>query len=316
MSVFLKQKTINLEIAGSCPLKCPACFRQDSRFQKVRNKLENLSLRDFEKIADWFQEIIFCGNMSDPTVHPDFVKMLEQLNIRNVVTHVANAASHRSLEWYKDAFSANPAAFWVFGIDGLPQSSHRYRINQDGEKLFSVMCEARKMGMNVLWQFFIFNYNESEISAALKLAQDNGLPIKILKTKRHGSGLAPESSFIHHWDQSEGQKKNIEPRCFKARALGHSAQGYILPCPWFGSADVTEAYPDLCNEHTKISNVDSIEEIFSHPAWLNLEKKLKVSSPHAPEVCWYNCQQGKLGSFVTLEEYTPIDVFGLDQADA
>jgi len=35
------------------------------------------------------------------------------------------------MHWYESAFESNPNAEWHFGLDGLPEESHLYRINQD-----------------------------------------------------------------------------------------------------------------------------------------------------------------------------------------
>ena len=49
------------------------------------------------------------------------------------------------MSWYIKAFKANINARWIFGIDGLPNESHNYRVNQDGEKLFNVIVESKKV---------------------------------------------------------------------------------------------------------------------------------------------------------------------------
>ena len=53
------------------------------------------------------------------------------------------AATHRSLAWFRRLFllTINKNVLWEFAIDGLPKDSHKYRINQDGQKLFEIMKE-------------------------------------------------------------------------------------------------------------------------------------------------------------------------------
>ena len=43
------------------------------------------------------------------------------------------------MKHYISAFKSNPKANWIFGIDGMPEESKQYRVNQDGEKLFKIM---------------------------------------------------------------------------------------------------------------------------------------------------------------------------------
>ena len=40
------------------------------------------------------------------------------------------------------------------------KDSHKYRINQDGQYLFERMLDAKNKGLNVEWQYIIFDYNE------------------------------------------------------------------------------------------------------------------------------------------------------------
>ena len=75
------------------------------------------------------------------------------------------------MDWYVKAFNANPNATWYFGLDGLPEESHKYRVNQDGVKLFEVMKMAVDMGMNVVWQYLVFDYNKDHIKEAKSLSK-------------------------------------------------------------------------------------------------------------------------------------------------
>lgn len=245
----------------SCSLQCSYCFRQNEKFPSIRHKYQDISWSDFEKIARHFREIEFCGTIGDPIFHSDFQKMLYLCKGREIKTRVATAASHKPIDWYQKCFEINPNVVWVFGIDGLPKSSANYRKNQDGHKLFEVMLLAKKMNVSVYWQYLIFKYNENEIFEAIKLAQQNDIPIQVFNTKRQGGILTPSQKYSGLW-RADGVSKTIVPKCLTGKNLGHSAMGYLTPCCWFGDLDVETEYPELCNEKTKISNVDSVAEIF------------------------------------------------------
>ena len=89
---------------------------------------------------------------------------------------VHTAASHKSVEWYNEAFDNFGRGEWIFGIDGLPNESHKYRVNQDGEKLFKIMCESKKyLNTRSVWQYIIFNYNEDHLEEAKKMADEHDL---------------------------------------------------------------------------------------------------------------------------------------------
>ena len=87
---------------------------------------------------------------------------------------IQHASAAKPFNWYMKAFKINPNAKWRFSIDGLPKDSHKYRINQDGEKLFRVMKKcARIMKNKPLWQYIVFNYNENDIETNEQIKKKN-----------------------------------------------------------------------------------------------------------------------------------------------
>ena len=107
----------------------------------------------------------FVDQVSDPIFHPNFIDFLKLTHEKNVSVDIhTSGTSHKPIDWYKEAFKANPNVEWVFGIDGLPKDSHKYRVNQDGQKLFDVMTMAKKeYNMKCRWQYIIFDYNEEDV---------------------------------------------------------------------------------------------------------------------------------------------------------
>ena len=184
---------INLDITHRCTLQCQRCNRAvfAARGQKVPG--EDMTMENFKKVIDYFEEVYFCGQISDPIFHPQFIEFLKLLKGRKTVIHTA--ASHKKEEWYIKAFEANTGAYWTFGIDGLPKDSHKYRINQDGEHLFKMACMAAKIVDKVKWQYIVFNYNENNIEEARQMAKDNNLIFEVQKSSRfwEGDHLMPKN---------------------------------------------------------------------------------------------------------------------------
>jgi len=182
--VLKYKKSINLDISNKCTLACLRCVRALYEYEDAKIPGKNISLQDYYKIITWFDRIEFCGNVSDPTMHPN---LAEFLNIgyeldKECVVHVA--ASHRPKQWFINAFNSNPDATWHFGIDGLPSSSHHYRRRQDGNELFDIMVTGRDIVKKVVWQYIIFSYNEKEIEEAKQLASQNNIEFKLTKSSR------------------------------------------------------------------------------------------------------------------------------------
>ena len=166
---MIDRRLINLDITTRCTLACSECRRTVYKNRGIQINGKDMPFEDFVKVCSFFNILQFCGGVSDPVFHPQFVEFLDYS--KNKIVTVHNAASHKSRDWYKTAFIANPNATWYFGLDGLPEESHKYRVNQDGVKLFEVMKMAVDMGINVVWHYLIFDYNKDHIEEAKSLAK-------------------------------------------------------------------------------------------------------------------------------------------------
>jgi MoaA/NifB/PqqE/SkfB family radical SAM enzyme len=179
-------KRLNLDITYRCPLECLRCGRQTS----FRNKGLNvpgydISLEEFDKITNYFNRISFCGQYSDPIHHPKFIDLLEICNEKNLVVEVHVASSLKPKNFYFKAFEAYPNAEWIFGIDGLPNESHMYRVNQDGQKLYNIMIESKKyLKSRPTWQYIIFKYNEYHIDKAMSMAKEADINFMVINSAR------------------------------------------------------------------------------------------------------------------------------------
>ena len=180
-------KRINIETTTRCTLKCPACVRQHYYTKNKRPILgTDISLKSLDVITDYYDNIGFCGNFSDPTTHPDLYSLLKMCIKKSKRTSISVASTHRSLGWFRRHFllTRNKDVIWEFAIDGLPKDSHKYRINQDGEKLFDIMRVGRQLGCQVVWKYIVFNYNEDSIEEAYRLANSINVRLDIIKSVR------------------------------------------------------------------------------------------------------------------------------------
>lgn len=283
-------KRFNVETSYRCTLQCPACFRQNEDFKTLKPKLSDITLDDYTKVAKYANSVNFCGTVSDPIFHFDFIKLLEISYQYNTDVDVRTAASHKSREWYLEAFKSNKKAKWIFGIDGLPEDSNKYRINQDGEKLFSLMVEAKKLGLDVVWQYLIFSYNEHTLIQAKELADKYDIKINFEKTSRYGNQNLKPSNSLTHTKYPKGSENIFYPKCIHKKDLGTHAMGYIVPCCNLQNIDVEKDFPMLCNEDTKLSKVQSIEEIFDTKGWSDYLLTLKNNTSNVVSHCRTICR--------------------------
>ena len=184
--MYSPKKQINLDITNKCALACPACDRQSLIRNKQRIDGKDISVESFRKIVDYFDHLIFCGQVSDPTHHDNFKDLLKLCVVTNKRVTVNVASTIRDIGWFTRCFllSKGRNIEWIFGIDGLPKDSHKYRINQDGEKLFDIMKIGKQLGCQVVWKYIVFNYNEDSIEEAYRLANSINVRLDIIKSVR------------------------------------------------------------------------------------------------------------------------------------
>lgn len=176
--------TIDLEITNKCGLFCPGCNRQKF-FNGIGSKIpgEDISIKVLQKTLDTFDSIIFCGRISDPLYHKDFYKILNtcvkhsKKNPKQYL-EIRHASVIKNMKMYKKYFLLSKLhnnIMWVFAIDGLPNQSHLYRKNQDGEFLFEVMKVCSKMGIKTRWDYLIFDYNKNNIETCKQMSLENNI---------------------------------------------------------------------------------------------------------------------------------------------
>lgn len=86
----------------------------------------------------------------------------------------------------------------------------------------------------------------------------------------------------------------IEPKCLDDKYfLGHSSEGFILPCCWIDSYDKYKLIPELLQKKFNLLNVNSIEEILSSPEWKNFFSKIKENPL---PICHLYCKKNNEGN--------------------
>lgn len=191
---FFFRRGVNLDSTHRCPLMCPNCARQ---FHYNDNGLRvpghDLKPDNYQKILDFFKKgINFEGQYSDPAHHPRFIEYLRRAYENKNHVQVQHAANKKKKEWYIEAWEAHPYAHWRYSIDGLPASSHQYRINQDGEFLFEMMVLSKQyLKHKPSWQYIVFKYNEHEIDDAIALAKEVDVNLYFLYSGRWRSANDP-----------------------------------------------------------------------------------------------------------------------------
>ena len=187
MKRFFTRKDVHIDLSHRCPMQCPRCQRAMWFSGKFGDKVwgNDLPMRTIEMLVDKFEHLSFAGQVSDPIHYPKLIEVLKLCNNKKRSVLVQTASSFKPISWFIEAFKAYPQAEWRFGLDGLPEESHKYRINQDGKKIFQVMLEGKKILTTApSWQYIVFKYNENHQRQARRMARENGLNFVIMKSSR------------------------------------------------------------------------------------------------------------------------------------
>lgn len=311
-----KKKRLNIENTARCTLLCPLCKR--STFLHLNNKSfpgKDLTPAQFKKIIKYFKAITFGGQLSDPVFGKHFLELLDICYKEKLPrTRVLTAATGKSEAWYKQAFETNPDAIWTFGIDGPPHLSSTYRINQDGEFLFKMMCLAREMKIKTIWQYIIFPYNKKYVEECKARAEQLGIEMLFIESERSdfeqaktekAKKLSAEEKIQLKEKWVKGLEKrgiknkilsNFKPRCiYENQEITLSSEGYFTPCCWTDD-ELYNQQPWINSfflPHLHIDNNDTVEQIFNSKEWRRFFKMLLKNPNNAPPVCFEYCASAK-----------------------
>ena len=217
-------KYAHIDLGTKCLLECPMCPRTEHPeiIEFSKRTYGEVKIKDFKKVLSYAEHITFCGNISDPIYHPKMLDFLEMTikypKHRNVYIHTNGWG--RKQKWWDRAFDLSKNKVkWTFALDGLPHESHKYRVNQNGEEVWEIMKYAKSLGVQIIWQFIPFKYNENSIDEAVKLAKEYNIPIKLRRSSRFADrhehlDLKPTAEVL--WlDKLEFLQKNSKDRKLK-----------------------------------------------------------------------------------------------------
>lgn len=176
----------NLDISHRCLLRCPQCIRQKLTSKDQIKRSFDINTEDFAKIKDYYNNgITFCGQISDPIYHPNFLDFLRMCDGEGRALRIATNGSGKSREWWNEAFSYGKGEnAWYFGVDGIDEKSELYRVGSNFEEVWDRMKYGRSLGHTIVWQYIIFDYNEHEVDRAVEIAKEEDFSLLLIKTNR------------------------------------------------------------------------------------------------------------------------------------
>ena len=136
-------RAIHLEITSKCQARCPMCPRRING--GLLNPFIDLTEITLEQFKDWFSvnfikqlnHLSMCGNLGDPIIAKDTLEIFKHLRTNNaemtLVMHTNGSA--RTPEWFEELALLQVKI--IFGIDGLEDTHHLYRIDTDWKKIIN-----------------------------------------------------------------------------------------------------------------------------------------------------------------------------------
>ena len=190
----------NMDLSHRCILRCPQCLRQKVEGLPRIKRSFDIGKPEFRKILNYYEnQITFCGQISDPIYHPDFLAFLEMMNglgkgLRVATNGTNDKSGNMDNKWWDKAYSYGLGEnCWVFGVDGLDEKSELYRIGSNFKQVWETMKIGVQAGHPIVWQYIIFGYNEHEIERAKEIAHKEGITLLLIKTNR---GFDPRSRTL------------------------------------------------------------------------------------------------------------------------
>lgn len=220
----------NLDISHRCVFKCPQCVRQKIISQDQIKRSFDMDKKNLKKILNYYNNdtgINFCGQISDPIYHPNFLNFLKMCDEEKMKIRVSTVGSGKSDAWWEEAFSYNiGTSLWYFGVDGIDEKSELYRIGSNFKDVWSRMQRGRDLGHNIVWQYIIFRHNEEDMDRAIDIAKLEEFTLMFINTNRGYNSNNPLLRDNTEFNIKKPSDKYQE-RWKKLEWYGHTTKSFL-----------------------------------------------------------------------------------------
>jgi len=171
---------IQIETSTICNAACPQCFREDRFGDYSWFEQTYLPTEFYDRIPDEIYQqadLDFCGTLGDPCAAPNFLEVIEKIKTKNSskTIGIATNGGMKTPEWWaKLGALLGPNDHVIFGIDGLEDLNHVYRVNVRWNKLMENIKAFIAAGGRANWQFIPFLHNQHQIEACKQLSKEMG----------------------------------------------------------------------------------------------------------------------------------------------
>jgi len=239
---------LQIEITSICNAKCPSCERnnyyefENDVYKKSLIEKNRITIDQFKKWFDYdfksLESIHLCGNVDEPTLNPDLLKICEFISNRfpNIHCNISTNGGTKNDFFWKELAKIKKVNV-IFGIDGLEDTNHIYRRNVKWKKLEKNFRTFISEGGLAVWQFIVFEHNKHQLELAKKISKDEGFAMFLTKY----SGRQNDDAIKAIQVKKEAKKIIKCKATYNSKELEKSffvdAVGNVFPCCWMGTAN-------------------------------------------------------------------------------
>lgn len=209
-----------LELTSSCNIKCIMCGRDEAEFGSTFFNMAYL--KKLQPLLERTEEVTLFG-WGEPTVHPQFVEILEYVNRFPVRKYFVTNGT--KLGQLREAIFENAVDIMAVSLDGASsETNDRIRVGSNFDDIISslkaIVDEKRRRGLNYPYINFVFTIMKSnlhELPEMVRLTHRLGLEeLKAVYLTVFGEDLLEESL----WGCAEDVKHIFEEATELAETLG------------------------------------------------------------------------------------------------
>ena len=247
---------VEMDLTGVCNLRCPLCTRNYKHAEHLLKK----NIRSFDEVKEQLDsfknlEVFYmAGNVSEPTLYPDALKLCRYLVDRGVAVELFTNGNTRRKKWWAELgeiLTSNDRVY--FTICGSTQELHEmYRVGSSLQQILDnhqAFISTNSDGIDHI-QHIMFEYNRKDFeSEGMKEIISLFSQVYLVDTEGQrslneyfqefdGSTIRPESFRKRAIDAlfntkprpDDGKKYEIKCMSFRDRKVYIDQFGRISPC--------------------------------------------------------------------------------------
>lgn len=303
---FNQLKQVHIEITSRCQASCPMCSRNHHGGQENPNlKISDWTFNDFQQVFDTIllkqlSGIYFCGNFGDPIMNDGLPEMCNHVaqHTNNIEVRIHTNGSARNKIWWANLAKSLPSNHVViFGIDGLEDTHHLYRVGTNFNKIIENAQAFIQAGGIAEWVFIKFKHNEHQVEQARLMAQQVGFQrFSVKNSIRFITGdkfeVLDKTGNVSYYLEPPSENKitfidknlinridswldDIEIDCYvqKNKEVYMNANKQLFPCCFIASTPYNYSSPDSIMTPLRARALEEYNKLVSELGIIDLTKR-------------------------------------------